>query len=180
VSYSTWAEQEELCYVHGTSFQTEHGEIFAENLWPGDRILGRATPTGGSIPVQVIDVVALHDCQCVWLASESAEMMITTCHRIPVLRGDIVQTVPAGHLRLSDTVFLASGKQEVLVTVQSVMPSDVTVFKVTFYPDVLVPTFYIGEGFLTMGWKQFIRTRRGGRRTRSQRQPQQHQQPHQQ
>jgi hypothetical protein len=96
------------------------------------------------------------------LQTTESSVIITSDHPIMVPRGLSQQSVPAGHLKLGDTILCASGEQELIHLERWVEKTQV--FQLSFYPDVPIETFQaMGDPILTKGCKN-QKTRRGGMR----------------
>ena len=65
---------------------------------------------------------------------------ITADHPVVVVRSRAEQTIPAGHLKIGDSVICGNGPQ--VLTEATPFLSDTDVFKITFEPDVVMQTAY--------------------------------------
>ena len=61
---------------------------------------------------------------------------ITADHPVVVVRSRAEQTIPAGHLKIGDSVICGNGPQ--VLTEATPFLSDTDVFKITFEPDVVI------------------------------------------
>ena len=101
----------------------------------------------------------------VFLHVAGSAIIVTADHRIVVPRGTQQQTIPAGHLKVGDTLSCSDGDHKLVEVKHGT--ANFSVHQLTFTPDIPLETFYkcpdAGSAILTKGTKhKQVATRRGG------------------
>lgn len=101
------------------------------------------------------------DREMVLLETDSFKIAVTSNHRVVILRGGSCQTIPAGHLRVGDSVLSGSGEKS-LICVEHFF-GDMEVYEMVLEPDVPIETFFIANdehgALLTKGKRAVPRNR---------------------
>lgn len=148
------------CYYPKTSFRCPNGAFAAVEDIDLDDVL----VAYDGVPVTVVRAIRheSEDRELIKLKTTESSAIITSDHPIMVPRGQSQQSVPAGHLKIGDTILCASGEQQLVDLERWV--ENTPVFQLSFHPDVPIETFQtMGEPILTKGSK-IAKTRRGGMR----------------
>jgi hypothetical protein len=153
------AGSQPCCYAHGTYFFTNKGEPKAiEDITQGDVLV---SADGSDVEVRSNIRHSSMDRELVLLQTDAFTIALTLNHRVVILRGGSRQTIPAGHLRVGDSVLSGSGEKNIIC--MNHFFSDMEVYEVVLDPDLPIKTFFIGDNehgaLLTKGKRASERNR---------------------
>jgi hypothetical protein len=130
------------CYVRGTCFLTMNGDRKAiEDIKATEHLV---SADGSAVEVKSNTPYPSMDREMVLLETSSLKIALTCNHRVVILRGGSLQTIPAGHLRVGDMVQSRSGEKK-LISAEHFF-GDMEVYEMVLEPDVPIETFFIAKG----------------------------------
>lgn len=150
------------CFLAGILFRMANGELVeASCLKEGDSV--RACE-GQTVQVRSVSVHRPQELEVVELRaghvlSSAAFLSVTPSHRVMVQRGTDPQTMPAGFLRVGDTVYCSGGRLAELVHVGR-RQEECEVVDVVFRPDEPVEAFFPSILSKGHGWPRTTRRSR--------------------
>jgi len=116
----------------------DKGQKAVEDIREGDMLI---SVDGLDVEVKSIVRHSSIDRQMVMLETASFQVLVTFNHRVVIRRGGSEQTIPAGHLKIGDSVLCSDGEKS-LVQVQHFFGED-DVYEMVLFPDASMETFFL-------------------------------------